>query len=77
MFFGGMTLALIVLFVFAPVRVWSFFANFCALPLIATMFVVEYAVRGRALPQMKHSSILEGVRAYFTAKTDGRAMRRG
>jgi len=76
-FFACMTLALIGLFVFAPIRIWSFFANFCALPLLAAMFVVEYAVRGRALPQMKHGGILEGVRAYLTANADGRAMRRG
>jgi uncharacterized membrane protein len=76
-FFGAMTFVLVGLFLLAPLRIWSIFANFCALPLIAAMFVAEYAVRGWALPQMKHGSILEGVRAYLASDADGRDMSRG
>jgi len=45
--------------------------------LIAAMFLAEYAVRIWTLPHMKHSSILEGVRAYMASAANGRAMRRG
>lgn len=57
----GMTLGL---FVFAPLRIWSLFANFCALPLIGLMFAAEYAIRRRVLPQVKRG-ILATVRVYF------------
>jgi uncharacterized membrane protein len=53
------------LFVFAPLRIWSLFANFCVLPLIGLMFVAEYAVRRRALPQVPRRGILAAVRVYF------------
>jgi uncharacterized membrane protein len=46
-FFALMTIALNALFVFAPLHVWSAFANFCTFPLIGAMFVAEYMVRGR------------------------------
>jgi len=52
------------LYVFAPLRIWSVFANFCALPLVGLMFAAEYAVRRRALPQVKRG-ILATVRVYF------------
>jgi uncharacterized membrane protein len=52
-------------FLFAPLRVWSLFANFCVLPLIGLMFVAEYAVRRRVLPQVARPGILAAVRVYF------------
>jgi len=53
------------LFLFAPLRIWSLFANFCVLPLIGLMFVAEYAVRRRVLPQVPRRGILAAVRVYF------------
>jgi uncharacterized membrane protein len=55
------------LFLFAPLRVWSLFANFCVLPLIGLMFVIEYTVRKHALPQVQRRGILAAVRVYFAS----------
>jgi uncharacterized membrane protein len=53
------------LFEFAPLRVWSLFANFLALPLIALMFVAEYAVRRRLLPRTHPRGLMATLRVYF------------
>lgn len=66
-FFANMTLLLIAMFLFASLPIWSFFANFCTLPLVATLFIVEYWVRNRVLPDMQHASIFEGIRAFLLA----------
>jgi uncharacterized membrane protein len=65
LFFILITGATYGLFLFAPLRIWSLFANFCVLPLIGLMFVAEYAVRRRALPQVPRRGILAAVRVYF------------
>jgi len=65
LFFVVITAATLSLFVFAPLRIWSLFANFCVLPLMGVMFVAEYAVRRRALPQVPRRGILAAVRVYF------------
>lgn len=75
-FFVVLTLILIVLFVVAPLSVWSLFANFCTLPLIVAVFVVEYLVRRRVLPDMRHAGILEGVRAFFNLPGNAAIARR-
>jgi uncharacterized membrane protein len=42
------------------------FVNFCALPLILLMFVAEYLVRRRVLPQAQRSGgLLATLRVYF------------
>jgi uncharacterized membrane protein len=48
-----------------PLRIWSLFVNFLSLPLMLLMFAAEYAVRRRALPQVKGSNLLDTVRVYF------------
>jgi uncharacterized membrane protein len=53
------------LFEFAPLRVWSLFVNFCSLPLILLMFVAEYAVRRRVLPQVQRNGLIATLRVYF------------
>jgi uncharacterized membrane protein len=53
------------LFEFAPLRVWSLFANFISLPLILLMFVAEYAVRRRVLPQVQRNGLMATLRVYF------------
>jgi uncharacterized membrane protein len=65
LFFLLITAATLILFLFAPLRLWSLFANFCVLPLIGLMFVAEYAVRQRVLPQVPRRGILAAVRVYF------------
>jgi uncharacterized membrane protein len=67
LFFILITAATFGLFVFAPLRIWSLFANFCVLPLIGLMFVAEYAVRRRVLPQVPRRGILAAVRVYFAS----------
>jgi uncharacterized membrane protein len=55
----------LVLFEFAPLKDWSIFVNFCSLPLILLMFLAEYAVRRRALPDLKRSGLIATFRVYF------------
>jgi uncharacterized membrane protein len=57
--------ATFLLFEFAPLRVWSLFANFISLPLILLMFVAEYAVRRRILPQVQRNGLMATLRVYF------------
>lgn len=77
LFFALMTTTLIALFLIAPLPIWSVFANFFCFPLVVVMFVGEYLVRGRALPDMQHASILAGVRAFLGSAPDTAAVRRG
>jgi uncharacterized membrane protein len=60
-----------VLFGLAPLRIWSIFVNFCSLPLILAMFVGEYAVRRRALPELKRSGLIATLRVYFVNSPKG------
>jgi uncharacterized membrane protein len=67
LFFLVMTAVTLILFVSAPLRIWSLFANFCVVPLMGLMFVAEYAVRRRVLPQVPRRGILAAVRVYFAS----------
>ena len=53
------------LFEFAPLRIWSLFVNFCVAAVDLLMFVAEYAVRRRVLPQVQRSGIIAAMRVYF------------
>lgn len=55
----------VVLYNAAPLRVWSIYINFCVLPLIAAMFIVEYLIRRRVVPQGARAGLLDSVRIYF------------
>jgi uncharacterized membrane protein len=66
-FFVAITLVTIALFATAPLRVWSLFANFFAVPLMVLMFAAEYAVRRRVLPQVQGAGVLAAVRVYFAS----------
>ena len=66
-FFIVMLLVSVVLYVFAPIRVWSAFANLLMLPLVALMFIVEYAVRIRLLRDLPHKPMLDSLRAYWNS----------
>jgi uncharacterized membrane protein len=57
--------ATFLLYRFAPLRIWSLFVNFCSLPLILLMFVAEYLVRRRVLPQVQRSGLIATLRVYF------------
>jgi uncharacterized membrane protein len=67
LFFLSIAAVTVGLFVFAPLRIWSFFANFCVVPLMGLMFVVEFAVRRRVLPHVSQRGILAAVRVYFAS----------
>jgi uncharacterized membrane protein len=63
-FLGNLSLTF-VLFALAPLRTWSFFVNFVSLPLVLLMFVVEFAVRRRVLPQVHRHGLIATLRIYF------------
>ena len=65
LFFILIVVATAGLFLFAPLRIWSLFANFCVLPLVGLMFAAEYAIRLRVLPQVHRPGMLAAVRVYF------------
>ncbi len=69
LFFAAMALASTLLFFLAPLATWSVFANFLTLPLVALMFIAEYWVRRWVLPDMRHTHILDAVRAFTKAST--------
>ena len=64
-FFAANACISAVLFAYAPVVVWSVFANILDLPLVALMFAAEYIVRLRLLPDVKHVSIFDAMRRYI------------
>lgn len=64
LFFAAMVLISTLLFFLAPLATWSVFANFMTLPLVALMFIAEYQVRRRLLPNLRHTHILDAVRAF-------------
>jgi uncharacterized membrane protein len=64
-FFFAVTAVSILLFVSAPLRIWSLYINFCVLPLVGAMFVAEYLVRRRVLPGVKRTGLLATVRVYL------------
>ena len=63
-FFAAMVVTSSLLFFLAPIQVWSAFANLLSMPLVAAMFIAEYAVRKRVLPDLPRTHILESLRAY-------------
>jgi uncharacterized membrane protein len=54
----------VVLFFFGPIAVWSYFANLLTPILVGLMFIVEYLVRVRVLPDRQHFSIRQTIEAY-------------
>lgn len=64
LFFAAMALTSTLLFFLGPLTIWSIFANFLTLPLVALMFIAEFWVRRWLLPEMRHAHILDAVRAF-------------
>jgi uncharacterized membrane protein len=54
----------LLLYAWAPLRLWSLFINICALPLVAAMFSAEFLVRGWVLPQGRRAGLWAAVRVY-------------
>ena len=63
LFFAAVTATLLLLFLAAPLTVWSLFANFGAVTLVILMFLVENRVRRRLLPAMAHVGVIATIRA--------------
>lgn len=63
-FFGLMAIVSTLLFFLAPLTVWSVFANFLTLPLVALMFILEHWVRRKLLPERSHSPIFDTFRIW-------------
>jgi len=64
LYFFSATLISVCLFAFAPLKLWSVFANLLTAPLLGLMFAVEYVVRRKVLPNEHHLGILATIRAY-------------
>jgi uncharacterized membrane protein len=52
------------LFFWGPLTVWSYFANLLTPVFVGLMFVIEYLVRVRVLPDRAHFSIAQTIQAY-------------
>ena len=63
-FFAAMALTSTLLFFLTPLATWSVFAYILTLPLVALMFIAEYWIRRWLLPEMRHTRILDAVRAF-------------
>lgn len=72
-FFAAVAATSAFLFAFASIAAWSLFVNLLMWPLVAVMFVIEYAIRLRCLSDFEHVSIFEGVRAFWRPRVDLRA----
>lgn len=74
LYFVAMGLTSVVLFVTAPLAVWSYFVNFISFLTLGAMFVAEYAVRRWRLRGIRHMSLLQSVKLYWEkpAPSDGR-----
>lgn len=64
LFFVVVAALSILLFLLAPIEVWSVFANILPVPLVAAMFVAENEVRKRVLPPEERIGILATFRAF-------------
>jgi len=64
LFFTTMAALSAGLYCLAPLATWSFFVNILNLPLVALMFVGEYAYRVRSYPQFRHAAFLTGILAF-------------
>lgn len=65
LFFAAMALTSTLLFFLAPLALWSVFSNFLTLPLVALMFIAEFAVRRWLLPDMAPAHLFDALRAYL------------
>jgi uncharacterized membrane protein len=65
-YFIASALVSIGLFFFGPLAVWSYFANLLTPIFVGLMFVIEYLVRVRELPDRAHFSIAQTIQAYRT-----------
>ena len=65
LFFALMIIISTGLFFTQPIAIWSIFANFVFMPLVALMFIAEYGIRKLAHPALAKVSIMDAVHAYM------------
>lgn len=63
-FFTACAVLSVILFAFGPIKIWSLYANVLTPVLLGAMFVGEYLIRLRVLPNQNHFSIAATIRAY-------------
>jgi len=63
-FFAIMAGTSALLFAFAPLAAWSWFANVLNIPLLILMFVAEYTFRVLRFPAFSHASFFTAIRAF-------------
>lgn len=73
LYFGCISGLSLLLFWLAPIAIWSAFANLLDIPLLALMFIGEYAVRCCVLPASDRAGPLDAIRAYRQASSSDRA----
>jgi uncharacterized membrane protein len=66
-FFAAQLVGSAVLFIWAPLEVWSFFVNVLNLPLVLVMFGGEYAYRLVRFPDYRHDSFSDMMRMFTKA----------
>lgn len=71
-FFFAMATTSVLLYLFAPIWLWSIFANGLTLPLLVLMFGAEYLVRRRILPREDQFGPLSAFQAYRRSVSAGR-----
>lgn len=70
LFFAATAVLSILLYHFAPLQVWSVFANVLSLPLVILVFVGEYVFRIYHIRNFPHVSIFKGVQAMIDYTQD-------
>ena len=71
LYFSVQSALSLLLFWFAPVTIWSTFANLLNLPLLILMFSAEYAARLFLLAPSDRAGPLDAIRAYRQATSSG------
>jgi uncharacterized membrane protein len=74
-FFAGQLLGSLLLFLYAPLDVWSLFVNVLNAPLVVLMFVLEYGYRMTRFRHYHHGTIADLIRVF--AQRDGPVSKRG
>ena len=70
LFFAAMVLVSVVLFIWAPLRVWSAYATLLGGPLIGVMFVGEWLVRRWVMPNEVRATLKEMASAWQAQRSD-------
>lgn len=74
-FFAGQLFGSLLLFLYAPVDVWSLFVNVLNAPLIVLMFGLEYGYRTTRFRHYHHGTIADLIRVF--TQRDGPVSKRG